>query len=238
MDAAMKLSIWRGLTSSGEAFQTKMGSLSSMCSGGLMRRKYAALLMGLLALGGCAGVRYPDYYTLTLPKPLAASRGAAPISGTVLVREFREPEYLREGPIVYRPTPEQIAFYDYHHWGEDPGKTVTAAIVGELQQLFESAALYDGRTGADFLLTGSLDHLEEVDSEHSVTVEVAISAKLEDVKTGDVIWAGSSSKTSKVEQRSVVGLVAEMSRDMSEAATELVSSLESRVSQRSAARRQ
>lgn len=203
-----------------------------------MRRKYAALLMGLLALGGCAGVKYPQYYTLTLPKPLPTARGATPISGTVLVREFREPEYLREGPIVYRPTPEQIAFYDYHHWGEDPGKTVTAAIVGGLQQVFESAGLYDGRTGADFLLTGSLDHLEEVDSEGSVTVEVGISAKLEDVKTGDVIWAGSSSKTSRVEQRSVVGLVAEMSRDMSEAATELVSSLESRVSQRSAARRQ
>jgi ABC-type uncharacterized transport system auxiliary subunit len=234
----MPAALARCLRNTGEAFQTKIGPHCSMCSSGLMRRKYAALLMGLLALGGCAGVEYPQYYTLTLPKPLPTARGAAPISGTVLVREFREPEYLREGPIVYRPTPEQIAFYDYHHWAEDPRKTVTAAMVSQLQQVFESAGLYDGRTGADFLLTGSLDHLEEVDSEGSVTVEVGISAKLEDVKTGDVIWAGSSSKTSRVEQRSVVGLVAEMSRDMGEAASELVSSLESRVSQRSAARRQ
>jgi len=53
-----------------------------------MKRKFIALLMGVLALGGCAGVRYPNYYTLNLPNPLSASHGPAPISGTVVVRSF------------------------------------------------------------------------------------------------------------------------------------------------------
>ena len=99
-----------------------------------------------------------------------------PIPASVAVREFRAPQYLRQGPIVYRPESEQIAFYDYHRWAEDPRQRVTTAIVRELKQVFESAELYDGRTGAEFLLTGSLDHLEEVDSERSVSVEVGISA--------------------------------------------------------------
>jgi uncharacterized lipoprotein YmbA len=189
-----------------------------------------ALPIGLLALGGCAGVRYPNYYTLNMPNPAPASRGAAPISGTVVVQEFRAPAYLRQGPIVYRPEPEQIAFYDYHHWAEDPRKTVTAAIVRDLQQTFQSAELYDGRGDAEFLLTGSLDRLEELDTGPSVSVDVGISAALKNLKTGDVIWSGMSSKTSAVEQRSVPGVVAAMSRELTAAAEQLVASLRNELS--------
>jgi hypothetical protein len=93
--------------------------------------------------------------------------------------------------------------------------------------------LYDGRTGAEFLFTGSLDHLEEIDSERSVSVEVEISATLQHLKTGDVMWSGTSFKTSEVNQRSLPGIVAEMSRDLGEAATQLVLSMRSKVSESS-----
>jgi cholesterol transport system auxiliary component len=195
-----------------------------------MKSRFVALLIGLLALGGCAGIKYPNYYTLNIPNPVSASRSAAPISGTVMVQEFRAPAYLRQGSIVYRPEPEQIAFYDYHHWAEDPQRTVTAAIVRDLRQTFQSAELYDGRGDADFLLTGSLDHLEELDNGPSVSVDVGISAALKNLKTGDVIWSSTSSKTSAVEQRSVPGVVAAMSRELSEAAEEIVASLRNELS--------
>jgi uncharacterized lipoprotein YmbA len=212
------------------ASQTKAESPRSTRLRGLMKSRFITLLIGLLALGGCAGIRYPNYYTLNMPSPVSASRGSAPISRTVVVQEFRAPAYLRQGPIVYRPEPEQIAFYDYHHWAEDPRKTVTAAIVRGLQQTFQSAELYDGRGNADFLLTGSLDHLEELDNGLSVSVDVGISAALKDLKTGDVIWSSASSKTSAVEQRSVQGVVAAMSHELSHAAEQLVASLRDELS--------
>jgi uncharacterized lipoprotein YmbA len=192
-----------------------------------------ALLIEFMALGGCAKVRYPDYYTLNLPNPVSASRDSGPIQASVAVREFRAPQYLREGPIAYRPESEQIAFYDYHRWAEDPRQSVTTAIVRELKQVFQSAELYDGRTSAEFLLTGSLDRLEEVDHVRSVSVEVAISAKLQNVKTGNVVWSDTSFKASEVDQRSLPGIVAEMSRDLSVAATQLVSSMRSHIPQSS-----
>ena len=178
-------------------------------------------------------MRYPDYYALKLPGPVSASRESARIPASVAVREFRAPQYLREGSIVYRPESEQIAFYDYHRWAEDPRQSVTNTIVRELRQVFESVELYDGRTNAEFLLTGSLDRLEEVDSEGSVSVEVEISAKLQNVKTGNAMWSDTSFKTSKVNQHSLPAVVAEMSHDLSEAATQLVSSMRSQVSQSS-----
>ena len=191
---------------------------------------FIPLSLALLALGGCAGIKYPSYYTLNMPTPAAASRATAPISGSVLVQEFGAPAYLRQGPIVYRPGPEQIAFYDFHHWAEDPRKTVTAAMVRDLRQAFQSAEMYDGRGEADYLLTGSLDHLEELDNGAAVSVDVGISAALKNLKTGEVIWSGASSKKSAVEQRSVPGIVAAMSRELSEAAEEIVASLRNELS--------
>lgn len=199
----------------------------------MMKSTIAALVIAFMTLGGCAKVRYPNYYVLNLPNPVSASRDSGPIPANVAVREFRAPQYLRQGSIVYRPNSEQVAFYDYHRWAEDPRQSVTTAIVHELKQVFESAELYDGRTGAEFLLTGSLDRLEEVDSERSVSIEVGISAKLQNVKTGAVMWSDSSFKMSEITQRSLTAVVAEMSRDLSEAATQLVSSMRSRVSQSS-----
>jgi uncharacterized lipoprotein YmbA len=193
----------------------------------------APLLSAFMALVGCAKVRYPDYYVLNLPNPVSASRDSGPIPATVAVREFRAPQYLRQGAIAYRPEAEQIAFYDYDRWAEDPRQSVTTAIVRELKPVFESAELYDGRIGAEFLLTGSLDRLEEVDSERSVSVEVGISAKLQNVKTGDVMWSDTAFKTSEVNQRSLPAVVAEMSSDLSAAATQLVTSMRSHVSRSS-----
>lgn len=192
--------------------------------------RFIPLSIALLALSGCAGIKYPNYYTLNMPTPISPSRDTATVSGTVLVQEFSSPAYLRQGSIVYRPEPEQIAFYNFHHWAEDPRKTVTAAIMQDLRQTFRSAELYDGRGDADFLLTGSLDHLEELDDGGSVSVDVGISASLKNLKTGGVIWSSSSSKTSAVEQRSVSGVVAAMSREVSEAAEQLVASLRSELS--------
>jgi uncharacterized lipoprotein YmbA len=186
--------------------------------------------MALLALGGCAGIKYPNYYTLNMPALVSVLRSTAPISGTVLVQEFGAPAYLRQGPIIYRPEPEQIAFYNFHHWAEDPRKTVTAAMVRDLRQTFQSAELYYGRDDADFLMTGSLDRLEERDDGRSVWVDVALSASVKSLKTGRVIWSSTSSRTSAVDQRSVPGVVATMARELSEASGKLVDSLRDELS--------
>ena len=200
---------------------------------------FAAWLIALAGLGGCAKIRYPNYYVLNVPKPASRAPESAPASGTVAVREFRAPQYLRQGPIVYRPQPEQIAFYAYDHWGDDPRQAVAAALIRELQAkaMFESAEPYDGRRTSDFVITGSLDHLEEVDNGKSVSVEVGLSARLQNVKTGEVVWSGSSFQTSKVDQRSIPGVVAEMSRNLSEAARQLVSSMQQQVPTRAVSNR-
>ncbi len=196
------------------------------------------LTVGFIASTSCGRIRYPDYYTLNVPAPPSAHRIPRTIAGCLAVREFHSPVFLREGPIVYRSSAEQLAFYHYHRWAEDPRQAVTGLMMQDLEAsgLFQSVDFYnDGRGSPDLVLTGTLEHLEELDHAGSVSVQVTISARLVTAKTGEVIWQDTASKTGSPDQRTMAAIVAEMSRQMGSAVESLVSSLGDRFSAASAA---
>jgi uncharacterized lipoprotein YmbA len=92
----------------------------------------ALVLASLLVLAGCGRARYRSYYTLNLPPapdPIAEEK----IATSIAVRQFQSPGYLRQGPIVYRATPEQIGYYEYHRWAADPRVLVTNVVVDHLR---------------------------------------------------------------------------------------------------------
>jgi ABC-type uncharacterized transport system auxiliary subunit len=192
-----------------------------------------SLVTVLTSVDGCGGkIRYPSYYLLNVPAPLSVSDRPKPILGSVAVREFSAPGFLRVGPIAYRQSPEQLDFYSYHRWAEDPRRVVTAAIVREMQArgLFQSVDIFDGRGSPECLVTGTLDHFEEVDQGANVSIEVTLSARLINLRTGRVLWQDTLSKTAKVDRRSIPGMVAEMSQDLGNAVEQLGSSMQDRLS--------
>jgi uncharacterized lipoprotein YmbA len=208
---------------------------------GLMRNPKVILVIGLttmlVSLAGCAGkIRYPSYYVLNVPAPGPANDRSKPVLGSVAVRVFSAPEFLREGPIAYRQSPEQLDFYNYHRWAVDPRRAVTAVMVREMQTrgLFQSVDMFDGRGTPECLVTGTLDHLEEVDHGSDVSIEVRVSARLINLRTGEVLWQDTTAETARLDQRSVPGIVAEMSRDLGKAVEHLVSSMQDRVTAESA----
>ena len=82
-----------------------------------MQRQRATFLVITLtiatAFAGCVGkVKYPTYYTLHVP-PVPDPSSGPEARTSVAVREFRSPGYLRQGPLVYRASAEQIGFYEY-----------------------------------------------------------------------------------------------------------------------------
>jgi uncharacterized lipoprotein YmbA len=192
-----------------------------------MRRKPIAIsfvLTALITLAGCGGaVKYPHYYTLDLPAPPdpPAQEG---VRASLAVREFRSPTYLRQGAIVYKTSPEQIGFYNYHRWAIDPREFVTNAVTDRLRASgnFTQVKLYDGRPDFDYILSGRLEKLEEVDYEGGIKVEVAISAQMTNFATGATLWTNAVDDVGTVGRRDVPAVVSEMNRTMERAIEKLL----------------
>jgi ABC-type uncharacterized transport system auxiliary subunit len=189
----------------------------------------AAVCVFTLLISGCFGrTRYPSYYALSVAPVLRSDTGPTRQQGTVAVRRFETPAYLRQGRIVYRQAPDQIAFYEYHRWAVEPGTTVTTAVLESLRSchVFSFVEPYDGQSRADYLLTGRLQRLDEIDYEGGVKVEAKLSAELTNVRTGAVVWTGDVGGTSKVDGRDVSSVVVEMNRALHESIGRLLTSME------------
>jgi ABC-type uncharacterized transport system auxiliary subunit len=184
----------------------------------------AFVLTALITLAGCGGAaKYPNYYALHIPPP-----PDPPVQGGVraslAVREFRSPTYLHQGAIVYKTSPEQIGFYNYHRWAVDPREVVTNAVTDRLRASgkFTQVKTYDGRSDVDYILSGRIEKLEEVDYQGGVKVEVAITAQMTNLSTGAAVWTNTVDEVGTVGQRDVPAVVSEMNRTLERAIEKLL----------------
>ncbi len=195
-----------------------------------MKKHWIAIFFTLaasMALVGCGGkVKYPTYYTLNLPPAPDPPAQEVP-RASVAIREFRSPGYLRRGAIVYKTSPEQIGFYQYHRWATDPRDLVTNAVADHLRASgnYAQVKMYDGHADVDYVLSGRLEKLEEIDYEGGVKVEVEIFAQMTKLATGETVWSNTVSEVGTVAERNVPAVVAEMDRTTDRAIEKLLTPL-------------
>jgi len=195
-----------------------------------MKKVLKALAL-MLAVGttltGCGGrLRYPTYYTLNLPAP-PDPPPLESVRTSIAVREVQSPAYLRQGPIVYRTTPEEIGFYEYHRWAADPRTLVASAVIDHLRASgqFFAVSMYNGQRDINYIFSGKLEKLEEVDYQAGAKVEVAIWAQITRAKTGVTVWSNAVFEVGTVSQKNVPGVVSQMNRTMEIAINKLLSTV-------------
>jgi ABC-type uncharacterized transport system auxiliary subunit len=81
---------------------------------------------------------------------------------------------------------------------------------------------YDGRPDADYVISGRLEKLEEIDYAGGVKVEVAISAQMTRLDTGTTVWSKAITEVGEVNQHDVPTVVSEMSHTMERAIEKLL----------------
>ena len=211
-------------SSEGTGFLTRFGVLRRRMSMRRIVTMSVFCLAALVILVGCGRVRYPKYYTLNLPAP-PDPPPAENVHAAVAIREFSAPAYLRQGAIVYKPSPEQIDFYAYHRWAINPREFVTNSVIERLRASgnFTRVKPYDGRPDTEYVLSGRLEKLEEIDYADGVKVEVAISAQMTNLATGLTVWTNAVSEVGDVNKRDVPAVVSAMNRTMDRAISKLLS---------------
>jgi ABC-type uncharacterized transport system auxiliary subunit len=188
------------------------------------RMAVCVVLATLMIFVGCGGAaKYPNYYTLHVQPPVDPP-ATKDVRTSLAIREFRSPAYLRQGAIVYKTSPEQIGFYNYHRWAVDPRDFLTNAVADHLRASgnFAQVKLYDGHSDIDYVLSGQLEKLEEIDYEGGVKVEVAISAQMVNLANGAQVWSNDVSELGTVAKHDVPTVVAEMNRTMDRAIEKLL----------------
>ena len=185
------------------------------------------VFMGALVLAGCGSVRYPTTYVLNFPPPVPRAVPSDGALGPVAIRELQCPEYLCEGRIVYRSSPEEIGFYEYHRWAMNPRQAITQYVVDVLraQSLFQGVAVHERGSEAAYVLSGNIERLEEMDQGGDVRVVCTISAQLLDTRTRSVVWSHTASETVHVEKRDIRGVVSSLSSAARTAADRLLNSM-------------
>ena len=191
----------------------------------LMRALWVSVVVGLLA--ACGSVRGPEtkYYKLDLPSAPTPAGPSAPVS--LRIEPFRTTDLLRQDRIVYRPSPVEVGYYEYHRWAEPPSDTVTKALADQLtkRRVFQTVEISNGVEKADYVLRGSIDRLQEVDYMGVVRVQVSISAVLEDLARQKIIWSSAASSECAVAKGDVQAVVAAMSQASQQSIARLMTDL-------------
>ena len=187
----------------------------------------ALALLGALAISACGSARYPAYYTLHFEPSTQATASERGI-GSLTIKELQCPDYLCEGRIVYRPTSIEVSFYQYHRWAISPRAMVAEYLAERVRarSLFTSVSGDESRMATDFVLTGTLERLEEVDEARQVAALCTISAQLVGTRTGAVVWSGTATQRVPVEQRDVAGVVNGLATAVRASVDRLVSDME------------
>lgn len=162
---------------------------------------------------GCGGGKIPvtRYYALNLPA--APAPAAQPLPHSLVVMPLTASSMLAQDRIVYRPSREEVGYYEYHRWAEDPQESVMDALVQKLRAsgAFMSVVPFDGRTRSDYVLRARIERLEEVDFEGGVKVYSGVSAELVDAATTRVVWEDSATSSADVSASNVPEVVRQLS---------------------------
>jgi len=190
-------------------------------------KNLAVVFIGAIVLAGCGSVRYPTTYVLNLPPPVLPVTPSNGPLGPVAIRELQCPEYLCEGRIVYRSSPEEVGFYEYHRWAMNPRQAITQYLEDGLRarSLFQNVMDHESGSQAAYILSGKIERFDEVDQGRNVHAICRISAQLLETRTRSVVWSHTESETVLVEKRDVATVVSSLSAAARTATERLLKSM-------------
>ncbi len=194
-----------------------------------LSRLVAAMSLVWLACGG--KIPQTHYYTLNLQAPVPQSER---LDVSAVLQSIRVGKVIDQGRIVHRVSPEEVGFYEYHRWAEEPEARITSALVAALNArgTFASIEPYGPRASADYLLRGELLRLEEVDYGGPVRAACVLSLELIDTKSSKVVWAGTSTAEEEIPVSELRAVVATLSTAAQTAIDQLAGEIDGRVRSR------
>jgi ABC-type uncharacterized transport system auxiliary subunit len=184
-------------------------------------KKYLFLIVFIIAasifpscglFGSKAPVRhyYQIYYK---PKPILGRQ----ISGTVRIRTFDVDKIYRRHNLLFRTSPYEIFYYNTHFWASRPADMVTDLILSHVKEVgLFSEVIVQLDKRPDYVLTGRILALDEIDSDDIWFARVSMIFELKDYKTSQNIITHSFDRRKEVVNQKQVYVVRAMGEILEE----------------------
>ena len=183
--------------------------------------------VGSMFICGCSLTKpRPEvhHYTLMVTVPTATTQKTA--KTTLVVRPFSAAEPYNQERLVYRTSPYELDFYNYHRWAASPVQQVTDWTRQYLRGASLFAKVYPTGEGiADFALGGKIRQFDEIDKDQSWDATLSIDFWLTGIDHRKPLWSRSYTATRQTERRNPTAVAEAMSRNLEDILGRLVADL-------------
>lgn len=183
----------------------------------MKKRIIDLVLIAILCAGlsGCGKVPVKQFYILNyLPSTARDRLYSSPYPYTIRLRELDIEEAYNRPQIVYRQSPFQLRYYVYQVWAVKPTRMITDLLNKHLvtSNLVSSVIRrFDEGPRPDYELDGTIEALEEYDSEELWFAHMCIRLNLVRLKDGKTIYTRRFDHRKKVFQHEPEYVIREMS---------------------------
>ena len=152
----------------------------------------------------CGKIPIKKFYIINYePEPLLDRKMTGPYPITIRIKDFSIERAYAKQEIVYRKSPYELQYYYYRVWAVKPTQMITdmiqkhIAATGLVSQVVRR--LDEGKT-PDYELTGTIEAIEEYDSEEIWFAHLAIRMELTRMKDKRVVYYRRFDKRKRVHQ--------------------------------------
>ncbi len=185
-------------------------------------KKYLLLIIFIAAFAGIAsscslfGSKAPirHYYQIYYkPKPILGRQ----VSGTVRIRTFDVDKIYRRHNLLFRTSPYEVFYYNTHFWASRPADMITDLVAAHVKEtgLFSDVIMQLDRR-PDYVMTGRIRALDEIDSDDIWFARVSMIFELKDYRTDRTIITHSFDRRKEVHNQRQVYVVRAMGEMLEE----------------------
>lgn len=186
-------------------------------------------------LTGCGKVPVKQFYILNyLPSPTRDRIYPGPYPYTIRLRELDIEEAYNRPQIVYRQSPFQLRYYVYQVWAVKPTRMITDLLHKHLVTANLVSSIirrFDEGPRPDYELNGTIEALEEYDSEELWFAHMCIRLNLVRLKDGTTIYTRRFDHRKKVFQHEPEYVIREMSALMEYIVNQAIHDIDVKLSQ-------
>lgn len=194
------------------------------------RLSVAAVFIVIFAAGACTTTG-KNYYQISLPD--AGPDASTPKEfGIIMVKPVEVDEIYNDFRLVYRYSPHQLNYYNYHFWIKKPEKMIREAITGYLvnRGAFKNVIAAFAEGDPELVLNAEVHVMEEYDHDKAWHAHLKMTITIVDYKTKGTVLVHSFDRAEPLPKTKVHFLPRVLSRILKEELNRLLTKLSAKKS--------